>query len=96
MRTILLFIFMIPALLCRAAPAEKPDTGFQSIHQVQAQQNQPDSSARPGNPAPVDTAAAPVNRVLGTVTLLVVLFIVLVITVCLVIIFSFRRKRRNR
>ncbi len=93
-----LLLTLIPALALSAVPVEKPDTNFKSIHQVQSEQNRPDSSVRPGNPAPVNTAAAaaPVNRTLSMATLLVVVFIILVIVVCVVVIFSFRRKKKSR
>ena len=91
-----LLLTLIPALALSAVPVEKPDTNFKSIHQVQSELNRPDSSVRPGNPAPVDTTAVipPANKVLSTATLFVVVFIILVITVCVVIIFGFRRKKK--
>lgn len=92
-----LLLILIPALYLSAAPVEKPDTNFKSIHQVQSEQNRPDP-VRPGNPAPVDTVAVapPANKILGTATLFVVVFILLLITVCVAIVFIFRRKKKSR
>lgn len=90
----LTWLWLIPILLTNQVPIEKPDTNFKTIHQIQAEQNRPDSIQQ-ANPAPAETAAAPLptTRFLGTTSLFVVVFVLLVIVICLLVILGFRRRR---